>query len=290
MSNVVRILVFAATGMCLLAACSSGPGRTVTTGDELARFDFSEPQTFEEGVYANATLRINDGVYRIALNQGDNEVWWAQWGDTVDNVVIDVEVEQLSEPNENAYGVACRLKGHVGQDVEADPTLAAIASGEAAEATEEPGEEATAEATAEMTEESTAAVEEVATTDEPAETESDEESDEEEAEAVLANGDGYLFLIQGNGSFAIMRARGRSILPLVDWTESSLINQGPASNELRAVCMDDYLALYINGEFAGDATDDTYSSGQVGLAASAANRLGVQVEFDNLIVHEAVSG
>ena len=152
------------------------------------------------------------------------------------------------------------------------------------------GAEATAEATAEMTEESTAAVEEVATTDEPAETESDEESDEEEAEAVLANGDGYLFLIQGNGSFAIMRARGRSILPLVDWTESSLINQGPASNELRAVCMDDYLALYINGEFAGDATDDTYSSGQVGLAASAANRLGVQVEFDNLIVHEAVSG
>jgi hypothetical protein len=54
--------------------------------------------------------------------------------------------------------------------------------------------------------------------------------------------------------------------------------------------MGDYLALYINGEFAGDATDSTYSRGQVGLAASAANRLGVRVEFDDLVVRRAVSG
>ena len=59
---------------------------------------------------------------------------------------------------------------------------------------------------------------------------------------------------------------------------------------MRAVCMGDYLALYINDEFVADATDDTYSTGQVGLAASASNILGVQVEFDNLTVHEAVSG
>ena len=123
---------------------------------------------------------------------------------------------------------------------------------------------------------------------EEAETES---TDADEAmEPELANGNGYLFLIRGEGAYAILRARGRNITPLVNWTESAVINQGPGRNTMRAVCMGDYLALYINDEFVADATDDTYSSGQIGLAASASNVLGVQVEFDNLTVHEAMSG
>jgi hypothetical protein len=291
--------------MILLAACSSGPVRSFNTGDELARFDFAEPRTFEEGAYATATLRIVDGVYRITLNQGDNEVWWSQWGDTWDDVVIDAVVEQISEANENSYGLACRLTGQVGQDVAVDPTLAAIASGDSAsaDATAEATSEATEEAVAESTEEAdTEATAEA--TDEPVEEATEEATQEATAEATeaadepaedaeepqLANGDGYLFLIQGNGTFAIMRSRGRTITPLVNWTQSSLIRPGPDRNELRAVCMGDYLALFINGEFAADATDDTYTSGQIGLAASAASRLGVQVEFDDLVVHEAISG
>lgn len=282
MINVVRSIGLMMIAAFALAACSSGPVRSFNVGDELASFDFAEPATFEEGIYTDATLRITDGVYRIALNRGDNEIWWAQWGDNWSDVVIDVQVEQLSEPTDVAYGVACRLRGHVGQELAVDPTLAAVVSGEAtqeatAEATEASTEEAaTEEATAEVTEEATV------------EADSTEEAALEEVDA--ANGDGYLFLVQSSGSFAIMRARGRSITPLVNWTASDLIRQGPASNELRAVCMGDYLALYINGAFAGDASDSTYTSGQVGLTASAANRLGIQVEFDNLVVHEAVSG
>jgi hypothetical protein len=275
--NVVRSIVFAGMGLFVLAACSSGPVRSFNVGDELTQFDFSEGATFEEGVYADATLRITDGVYRITLNRGDNEIWWAQWGDSLDDVVVDVDVHQISEPTENAFGVACRLRGHVGQDLPVDPTLAAIASGEGASL--DLTEEATAESTAEATEAATA---------EATETSSAAESTGTAAE--VANGDGYLFLIQGSGSYAIMRARGRSITPLVNWTASDLVHPGPDRNQIRAVCIGDYLALYINGEFAADATDSTYRSGQVGLAASAASRLGVQVEFDNLIVHKAVSG
>ena len=59
---------------------------------------------------------------------------------------------------------------------------------------------------------------------------------------------------------------------------------------LRAICAGDYLAFYANGQFLADAIDTTYARGQVGLAAGAANRLGVRIEFDNLTVYTAQSG
>jgi hypothetical protein len=195
------------------------------------------------------------------VTEGDSEVWWAQWGDSLDDVVIDVEAEQVSEANENAYGIACRMSGQVGQIGALDENLFAVT-------------DANAEATAEATVDAEATAEPAGDSDE---------------EALVADGDGYLFLIRGNGSFAILRARERTITTLVNWTASSLIKQGPARNQLRAVCLGDYLALYINGEFAGDATDDSYSSGQVGMAASASGRLGAVIEFDDLTVYEGAS-
>jgi hypothetical protein len=130
----------------------------------------------------------------------------------------------------------------------------------------------TREATAQASEES-----EVESTEVPASVLSDE----------FANGNGYLFLIQGTGSYAIMRSRGRDIVPLVNWTTSDKIRPAPEQNQLRAVCMGDYLAFYVNGEFLAEATDDSYSSGQVALLGSAATRLGIVVEFDNLKVSAA---
>ena len=130
MSKIFRATPLLLAGMLALAACSTGPVRSFKVGDELATYDFSEPRTFEEGAYTDATLRIADGQYKISLNRGDSEIWWAQWGDTLDDVVLDVDIEQVSERNENAYGVACRLRGQVGQNIGVDPTLAAIASGQ----------------------------------------------------------------------------------------------------------------------------------------------------------------
>jgi hypothetical protein len=87
-----------------------------------------------------------------------------------------------------------------------------------------------------------------------------------------------------------MRSLGRKLTPLVDWASSDAINTGPDKNAIRAVCLGDYLAMYANGQFLAEVTDDTYAEGQVGLGASAATRLGVTVEFDNLIVSEARAG
>ncbi len=239
----------------LLVACSSGPEREISVGETLLERDFSESNSFEEGIYTNASLRIDDGRYLIRVNSGDSEIWWGQWGDTLDNVVIDVDVEQISEREEAAWGVACRLRGKVGQQMESEPLLELLALGEAGQEDDGP---------------------DVAL--------------EPPAVAAIANGDGYLFLIQGSGNWGIFRARGRDVFPLSDWTASDLVQRGPgARNHLRAVCADDYLAFFINEEFVAEVEDNSFANGQVGLAATSFNRLGVEVGFENLVVSEAIS-
>jgi hypothetical protein len=295
--RLIGLMLALLAGAALMGCSAAGPVRSFTVGEEIAYYDFRQSGTFEEGLYANATLRIDGGAYRISLTRGDNELWWGQWGDTLADVVIDVEVEQMSERSENAFGIGCRMRGAVGQDMPLAPELAALLDEAAPEA--EAAEEATpeAEATGEAAEEATPEAE---ATDEAAEEEDLEDEDFIEgaisevpagsAADETPNGDGYLFLIQGNGSFAILRARGRDVRPLVGWTQSDAINQGQARNQLRAVCVGDYLAFYINGQFVGDATDTTYNFGQVGLLASAATRLGAVIEFRDLTVYDAVDG
>ena len=265
----------------LLTACQGAtPVRQYEKGEQLALYDFSEGGMFEEGAYGGATLRIMDGTYVIDVREGDTVLWWGQWGNPYDDVIVDADVEQLTERNENAYGVMCRVRGEVGLRGVVDPTLAAVMQDSTPEATSESGDEPDA-ATPEATAESTMQATEAATSEPQAPLLT---ATPRPVQAITAEGDGYVFLIQGSGAFAIMRASGRNLTPLVDWTPHDAINRGVARNHLRAVCADDYLALYINDQFVGDATDDTYSGGQVGLAASATNRLGTRIAFDNLTV------
>jgi len=296
-------------GVILLAACQPAAARqSFVKGEEVAFYDFTAPGTFEEGTFAEGTVRfqISNGRYAMNVSEGDSVLWYGQWGETLSDVVIDVEARQLTEDENTTYGVMCRARGTIGQvSGEIDPELQNLASealGNAeviASADITPEAESTAEATAEAdtTAEADAEATSEATDVEPADlmaevtaeaTEVFEEGASSSTTGInVNNGDGYVFLVQGSGRFAIMRSRGRSVTPILDWTDSGLINKGAALNRIRAVCLGDYLALYINGEFAGDATDDTYTGGQVGLVAAAAGRLGVQVEFDNLSVSEA---
>jgi hypothetical protein len=305
-------------GCALLAACSpAGPERRFVKGEELHFTDFSEPNSFEHGSFEGARLQITDGVYRITVTKGDGTFWWGQWGEIYDNAVIDVDVNQLSERNDNMYGVMCRVRGAVGLPVTPDPELQAIMSAgieelaeptpeatEEMEATEEATMEAGEQATAEATDESAEATATVETaTEEEDESEATEtvpeaESTEEataeatdagqaEPSVMVNNGDGYLFLIRGDRSYAIMRARGRDVQPLVNWGNSNAINPGPGQNHIRVVCLDDYFALYVNDQFVAGAIDDAYLRGQVGLVAASVDRLGVQVEFDNLTISQA---
>ena len=114
---------------------------------------------------------------------------------------------------------------------------------------------------------------------------------------VNAEGEGYAFLISNDGfgaiAFADKGAGTQSSLSFIfDWVESDAINEGQAQNTVRAVCIDDYLALYINGEFVGDVEDTRFSDpGQVGLIAGLFIESGDEsgeaiIEFDDLTVSE----
>jgi len=80
----------------LLTGCAgASAARNVVRGDLLAEYTFADPMSFEQGAYEAVTLRVTTGVYRIDVRRGDNTLWWGQWGETYDDVVIEVETEQI---------------------------------------------------------------------------------------------------------------------------------------------------------------------------------------------------
>jgi hypothetical protein len=103
-----------------------------------------------------------------------------------------------------------------------------------------------------------------------------------------ADGDGYYFFISGDGYYTIRRGVGDIVEDLIQWSPSSAIARGQAQNRIRAVCVGNYLALYVNDTFVDDYFDSRYSSGVVGLTAAVPEGGEVIVTFDNLLLFEAM--
>ena len=101
------------------------------------------------------------------------------------------------------------------------------------------------------------------------------------------SGSGYYFLIGGDGSYSIRKGRDQKVDALVSWAHSGVIHWGQSRNLIRVVCVDDYLALYANGEFVTEVRDSTYQSGYVGFVVAVAEGGVIDVTFDNLIIREA---
>jgi hypothetical protein len=104
------------------------------------------------------------------------------------------------------------------------------------------------------------------------------------------NSAGYYFRISGDGFYAITLSDGQELTQLVEWTASDAINQGQDTNRVMVVCVDDYLAMYVNGELVAEANDDTYTEGFAGLAVSVFEEADVDVAFDNVHIWEASPG
>ncbi len=99
---------------------------------------------------------------------------------------------------------------------------------------------------------------------------------------------GYALLISGDGHYGIADLSRESLDFILEWHQSDAIKQGQALNTLRAVCADDYLALYANGKFLGEVKDSRYRrAGQVGLIAGVTAGGEVRVAFDDLTVRAA---
>ena len=95
------------------------------------------------------------------------------------------------------------------------------------------------------------------------------------------SGRGYYFLISGDGFASIRWSDGRSLQPIVAAKPSAYIRGGQARNRVRAVCIGDYLALWVNDEFVAEARDGRAARGAVGLAGVmnyAGRRLSISID------------
>jgi hypothetical protein len=99
----------------------------------------------------------------------------------------------------------------------------------------------------------------------------------------------YIFLISGDGFYTIGKYTSDS--PTITYlTEdgkyqySDVINQGNATNQIRATCIGQELSLAVNGITLTTVTDPTFVIGDVGLAVSTLESGTAVVEFDNFRV------
>jgi len=70
-----------------------------------------------------------------------------------------------------------------------------------------------------------------------------------------------------------------------EWGFDERINQGSRSNNIRADCVGNSLSLYVNGTMLVRVTDDTFSSGHVGLGAGALDKPGTDIRFTDFAVY-----
>lgn len=102
---------------------------------------------------------------------------------------------------------------------------------------------------------------------------------------VGSDGQGYFFLISGDGFFAILRADSSDQFhTLIDWTSSNARNQGNSANEILASCDGETLTLKVNGELLASVKDSRYVSGDIALTATSYEAESTEVHFDDIEV------
>lgn len=101
---------------------------------------------------------------------------------------------------------------------------------------------------------------------------------------VQDSGDGYSFLISGDGQYSIQKSTDGEFISLVDWAKSSEIKTGNASNHIVATCKGSKLTLVVNGSQLAEVEDTTFTSGRLGLTATTYETTGTEIHFDNLVL------
>ncbi|RME08431.1 MAG: hypothetical protein D6803_01275 [Anaerolineae bacterium] len=96
----------------------------------------------------------------------------------------------------------------------------------------------------------------------------------------------YVFYISSDGYYGLGKVQDGvfSLLGMDELLPHDAIRQGAATNHIQADCLQNRLSLYVNGTLLGEASDDAFSSGEVGVIAGAYGTGGVDIHFDNFIV------
>jgi len=96
----------------------------------------------------------------------------------------------------------------------------------------------------------------------------------------------YSFIISSDGFYAITKwVNGKHVIISSDGMEySEFINQGGASNLIRAECVGNDLKLVVNNKSLVQVIDSDYKTGDVGLITGTFNEHGTDIKFDNFVV------
>ena len=96
----------------------------------------------------------------------------------------------------------------------------------------------------------------------------------------------YFFLMSSDGYYGIgIYQDGEEILLSNDaMLPSDVINQGEATNHIRADCVGEELSLYINGVLVAQASATDWTRGDVGLIAGTYEIPGTDILFENFSV------
>lgn len=93
----------------------------------------------------------------------------------------------------------------------------------------------------------------------------------------------FYFMVCGAGAYILSREEGDDITPIIPWTESSYIRKGNASNELKVVCHNSIIELYVNDHLletvSGEFPSDIKENG-IGLVIMCID--DTHIAFDNI--------
>ena len=99
---------------------------------------------------------------------------------------------------------------------------------------------------------------------------------------------GYRFWFGGDGLYNIALWVEGERTDLIESPQP--ITNLQETNILTAVCIDDYLALYVNGDLVAETRDSTLTLGSTGIMASVGGEKQIiQAQFDNLNIWTATS-
>jgi hypothetical protein len=93
-----------------------------------------------------------------------------------------------------------------------------------------------------------------------------------------------LFLISGDGFYSYAKRENNNWVIPINWTKSSAINTGNATNNIMVVSHGENLTLYTNGAKLGDYVDSKPVSGDIGLWVETITGGNVTIGFDDLKV------
>jgi len=98
----------------------------------------------------------------------------------------------------------------------------------------------------------------------------------------------YFFIISSDGYYGLGKVVGgeQMLIGEEELLPSDAIQTGNVTNTILAECNGSNLTLSANGTQLASATDDSFSSGDVGLLAGTFDSSGTDIHFDNFVVRQ----